>query len=111
MEAGRLLEARTTEQQDVWTPQAKSNVFTIRAGVEPLASDEHARRDALRRAEEDASFVCAPYAQDEYRLLSTAVTPSAWRCRTTPGGSTCGFDGLVVCHVEARQVGVVERCQ
>jgi hypothetical protein len=110
-EASRRLEARITGTRDAWMPQQKTLPLTVRTSIDPLASEGEARADAIARAEREGQAVCAPYAQDEFRLRSTRIVAEAWRCVRRSGGFVCGFDGQVVCAVEARQVNSVERCE
>jgi hypothetical protein len=110
-EASRLLEARETATGISWIPQQKTLPLTVRMSQNPLPSEEAARAEALSRADRDGQTVCAPYAQDEFRLRVNRVVAESWRCMRRDAGFVCGFDGQAICDVDARQVNIVETCE
>jgi hypothetical protein len=110
-DASRRLGARVTQTEESWVPQEKTLPFTVTTAIEALPSEERARADALSRADREAATFCSPYAQDEFRLRAQRVVPDTWRCTPRPGGVACGFDGQVVCEVDARRLDAVERCE
>ncbi len=84
--------------------------MTVRQGLEPLADEAAARKDALARGPAEAWLVCAGFDTGEYRLVSAVAEAQQWRCRAVGTGVICGFDGQAVCEVEVRRVSLVEIC-
>jgi len=110
-EAGRRLQAATTVERKSWAPETQRLPLTVRASLAPLATEKHARADALTRGETEAKRACEGFEAGEYRLVSTTVEPQSWRCSSRGPGWVCGFDGQAVCQVEAHKVTQRQECR
>ncbi len=118
-EAARRLQAAAMVTDETWTPEEHRLPLTVRDDLDPLASEEAARADALARGASDARDLCEGFNAGEYRLVSAAAEAQEWRCWTRgwlapirgPGGVACGFDGKAICRVEARHVTERQVCR
>lgn len=110
-EAGRILQAAETLEEESWVPDVIRPVLTVRSTLAPLASEEAARADALTRGETEAKQACAGFETGEFRLVSVTAEPQSWRCSARGSGWVCGFDGQAVCRVEARRVMQSQVCK
>ncbi len=103
-EAERRLHASRTVTIADWRPQEHRFPLTVRPTFESLPSEAAARADALKRGAAEAASLCLEFNTGEYRLLAAEAEPGAegWRCSARGVGTVCGFDGRVLCRVEAR---------
>jgi len=110
-EAQRRLQGAETVTEETWTPEEHRLPLTVRARLEPLATEADARADALARAATEARSLCAGYGVGEYRPVGAGAEVEDWRCLARGGGVACGFDGQALCRVEARQVTERQVCR
>lgn len=111
-EADLRLQAAMTVEEESWTPEELPLPLVVRATLDPLASEEAARADALARGADDAADLCEGYNVGEFRGVSPpAVKVEDWRCSARGSGSVCGFDGKAICKVEARRVTQRKVCK
>lgn len=84
--------------------------LTINANrVDLRSSKAEARDDAVMRGNRDAATSCA-LLDAASKVLSSVAEPGDWKCVEDGHRFTCGFDGVIVCHVRDRSVSDVERC-
>lgn len=93
-----------------WTPDVRTQPLIISAAA-GRGSEATARADALARGKQEAAFVCAGYAQGEFRLTASEANAQAWTCAQHAGGVSCGFDGQAVCKVDVRHSDSQEICR
>jgi len=110
-EAGRRLQAVEVVEEERWQLQEYRLPLAVRPALDPPASEEAARADALARAPDDALLVCDGFSAGEYRLLSATPEVVEWRCTARGQGFVCGFDGRALCKVEARTINRREVCE
>ncbi len=111
-EAARRLQAVETVDDEHWTPQEQRLPLTVRATLDPLASEKTARADALTRGATEAHELCQNLeAGGDFRLVSAPAKAQSWRCSARGSGSVCGFDGHAICQVEARRVTQRQVCK
>jgi hypothetical protein len=106
----RLAGCRTGEAE-VWVKEDKRLPLYIGFSANPSASEAAARADALARGERSGQGLCVAYSTGEFRLAAAQPAPKTWKCEGGPAGRNCGFEGEVVCHVEARRIDVREICK
>jgi hypothetical protein len=111
-EAGRLLQAAETVEDEQLSPQEQRLALTVRATPDPLASEEAARADALIRGTTEAIGLCEDLETGGlFRLDSATAEAQSWRCSARGSGWVCGFDGKAICQVEARRVTQRQVCK
>ena len=109
-EASSRLAACRSVQREVWKMEQRALPLYVAAASSTAGSLTAARDDALRRGNSDAALACAGFS-GEFRLRGAAAVVREWVCRERPEGTTCGFDGLAQCSVEARQLFSEEVCR
>ena len=112
-EAHRRLTAMVSEKSVSWEPNNIESRLPVLASLTPFSSEDAARADALRRAQEDAKDLCAPYRTGDFQLKGARVEANAdgWRCSKRTSGFYCSFVGMATCEVNAKRVDDVEKCQ
>lgn len=106
----RLAGCRTGEVE-TWAKETRRLPLYVGFGVQPLPSEAAARSEALTRGTRDGQGLCVAFSSGEFRLASAEPVPKTWRCQPGPAGQACGFEGEVVCHIEARRIDIRELCQ
>lgn len=106
----RLAGCRTGEVE-TWTKDTRRLPMYVGFGAQPRPTEAAARVDAIERGARDGQGLCVAFSSGEFRLTSAEPVPKAWRCQGGPGGQACGFDGEVICHIEARRIDVRELCR
>lgn len=103
-EAARRLAAVRHVDDTSWTLEERRLPLTVRPTLTGLGSEAAARTDAVRRALAEARSLCESYEAAGDRLDSVSTESHEWRCSQRAGGTACGFDGQVVCHIAVRSV-------
>lgn len=106
----RLAGCRTGEVE-TWAKETRRLPLYVGFGAQPMASEAAARSDALTRGTRDGQGLCVAFSSGEFRLASAEPLPRTWRCQPGPAGQACGFEGEVVCHIEARRIDIRELCR
>jgi hypothetical protein len=110
-EAERRLQAVATIDEERGTLEEHRLPLTVRATLDPLASEKAARADALARGATEASRACEGFKAGAFRLVSATAEVQSWRCSVRGSGAVCGFDGQAICQVEARKVTERQVCK
>jgi hypothetical protein len=96
---------------ETWVNERPRLPLNVGFGVQPMSSEAAARTDAITRGTRDGEGLCVAYGRGEFRLASAEPVPSTWRCQAGPAGQACGFEGEVICHIEARRIDIRELCR
>lgn len=111
VEAQARLAGCRTGEAEAWTAQDRRLPMYLGFGAEPRATEAAARADAIERGTRDGQGLCVAFSSGEFRLRSAEPSPKTWRCQGGPGGQSCGFEGEVICRIEARRIEVREVCR
>lgn len=106
----RLAGCRTGEVE-IWAREDKRLPMYVGFSANPSPGEAAARAEALARARRSGEGLCVAYSSEEFRLASAEPAPRTWKCEGGPAGRNCGFEGEVICHVEARRIDVKEVCK
>lgn len=93
-----------------WVPERRTLPLFVPAGTTVGRTAGEAQAAALRRGATDAAAACAGFA-GEFRVAKSAPIVRDWSCRPRDGGTSCAFDGLAACELEARQLIHEEVCR
>lgn len=105
----RLAACRAVPREQ-WVPERRTLPLFVAAGATVGQTTAEAQAAALRRGATDAAAVCAGFA-GEFRVAKSEPIVREWNCRTRGAGTTCAFDGLAACDLEARQLIHEEICR
>lgn len=106
----RLAGCRTGEVE-TWANETRRLPMYVGFGAQPKPTEAAARADAIARGARDGQGLCVAFSSGEFRLNGAEPVPKTWRCEGGPGGQACGFEGEVICRIEARRIDVRELCQ
>lgn len=110
--AADMLTARRVWTQDTWKPTNLPLVLDGDSEGTPAADQSQAKSDALLRARAPAERLCRNFvASGDYRFKTFDIQAQIWRCTSLPHGMVCGFDGQVICSLEARVSEDRESCE
>lgn len=103
--AARRHEEYSTKSQDMPLP------LSFPMGMATGENEEAAKAKALKQAKEEfGKMQCTGFDGGEFTLKGFDIAPEKWDCTKSDGAFTCGFDGKIICHTEARTVKVTEDC-
>jgi hypothetical protein len=107
-QAADLLSAARTERTATFSPASRGVRGYVRQSESPFPNEGAAQADARQRAEADArATLCAPQSEFE-RQAGVDVTPGAYDCRASGGGTVCALDYSAQCRMEER--ALAETC-
>ena len=106
----RLAGCRTGEVE-TWANESRRLPMYVGFGALPKPTEAAARADAIERGARDGQGLCVAFTSGEFRLNAAEPVPKTWRCQGGPGGQACGFEGEVICRIEARRIDVRELCK
>ncbi|GEM_PF-3883939 len=111
-EANSLLGARSTREEEVFSPTEQK--LPLYAGIGDAAasgSPGAAQQAASERAEAEASRVCGGLVETlGGRNLTAEVGDPRFDCSAIGGGTVCSVEGQAVCRFEEPEIRIVERC-
>lgn len=107
-QAADLIAAARSERSASFTPASREARGYVRQSETPFPNEAAAQADALTRAQADAqTTLCAP--RNEYeRLAGADITPGAYDCRASGGGTVCALDYAAQCRIEEQ--AMTESC-
>lgn len=109
--AADMISARRVTQEEVWTPSQQALRLFVSTDAPLAPSDAEARAAADARAIEEASNLCAGFANTQsYRLTASLPRVGDWDCETYSDGHVCSGRGEAVCSLEVRGIVEAETC-
>lgn len=109
--AADMISARRVSQNEIWTPSEQTLRLFMSSDTQLASSEGEARAAAEARAIEEASSLCAGFANTQsYRLTGSLPRIDTWDCEQYSDGHVCSGRGEALCSVEVRGIVETELC-
>lgn len=99
--SARLAGCARVDAGELASPRPYSYAQHIKPLLDPLPTEEAARRDALERGARDAASTCERFRRSA-TLTAATSQPRTWSCPPREGGFACGYQGDLVCEIRER---------